>query len=625
MSAFNPPSHRQSRRFAPLAFLLAAAALAFASAAAQAIEVEQVFWGFNQTYLPGRFTPVSVLLTHRGPETWTGTITLEQRDHPPQRIDTAITPGVARWVQFNVKADTQLADVNLSWKGASRGEYALVTEDGQDVNAGKPARVLLGGGGVDSGSRPGALQRFPEQLFPPGVTSLDALQSLVIDHSPRWSAAQQQALVDWVRSGGSLHLAWNSEGKLPTLSDELAALNSPLPVRRIGAGRVFTHEKPATRVTDADLIALEGTSPADTGTTNPYGNPDYTITTALRSLTETRHAWGVIFLLGAAYLFLIGPVNWWYGRRVNDFRLAAGLLLAFIAAFGLTFFFVGRRGYGESATTHTLTYARPLAGNAYDVTQWSQVFVTQGGTYNLTHEGEHNLYGMASYEPVAGEIRNGQGGGFIAEIPLFSWRELVHRGRMEGPPVFTVTVEATADVTSVGKERQAVSESLPVLRPGPGFPAKPTAVWLVRGQDCLALNRRADGAYVPVAESKKSLQKTGNSALGRAMQPRYISNRGEQMTPEQQELYVVERYTTLATVVAARAMNLNLTPDWGYNANSPGNQATPAPPTPDKPRAMELFVLAPNAEFFQLRRNAPGLGKEAGYILYHLTLPEEQP
>ena len=84
---------------------------------------------------------------------------------------------------------------------------------------------------------------------------------------------------------------------------------------------------------------------------------------------------------------LVGPGNLFWGRKFANYRLRIGLLLATIAGFAWLFNAVGRRGLGEASVVHTLSYARAIDGNTYDVMQWINVFATHGADYKITSRG----------------------------------------------------------------------------------------------------------------------------------------------------------------------------------------------------------------------------------------------
>ena len=127
------------------------------------------------------------------------------------------------------------------------------------------------------------------------------------------------------------------------------------------------------------------------------------------------------------------PANLLAGRKLADYRLRIVLLLATIAGFALLFNAVGRRGQGEASVIHSLSYARAIDGDTYEVMQWINVFATRGAHYTITHAAPHNLYATGQdYEPVNGLIESGKDGRFIVDIPMFSRRAFLHEAEMKG-------------------------------------------------------------------------------------------------------------------------------------------------------------------------------------------------
>jgi hypothetical protein len=109
---------------------------------------------------------------------------------------------------------------------------------------------------------------------------------------------------------------------------------------------------------------------------------------------------------------------------------------------------VGRRGYGEVAAVHTVSYARHLADDTYDVTQWTNVFVTSGDYYTISHPASHNIYSTCEdSEAVNGVINNGKDGNFRVDIPLYSSRAFVHRGKMKGDDTAVEIVDRLTELT----------------------------------------------------------------------------------------------------------------------------------------------------------------------------------
>ena len=144
-------------------------------------------------------------------------------------------------------------------------------------------------------------------------------------------------------------------------------------------------------------------------------------------------SWSLIYILAIAYAALVGPANLRAGRKLADYRLRIALLLATVAGFALLFDVVGRRGQGGACVVHSLSYARGLVGDTYDVMQWVNVFAVRGAHYTITHAASHNLYATGQdYEPVNGVIESGKDGRFVVDMPMFSRRAFLHEGEMKG-------------------------------------------------------------------------------------------------------------------------------------------------------------------------------------------------
>ena len=182
---------------------------------------------------------------------------------------------------------------------------------------------------------------------------------------------------------------------------------------RIGAGLAVRHTAMARNLRKEDLGTVEipwhEFKPGES-------MPSQVTESLLRSLSQLsrrQYDWGWIYLLAMVYIGLIGPGQLLVGRKVADYRLRIVLLVAAVGAFALIFNLVGRRGQGEASMVHTLSYARAIDGDTYDVTQWINVFATRGAQYTIQHNAPHNLYATGQdYEAVNGMIESGTGGRF---------------------------------------------------------------------------------------------------------------------------------------------------------------------------------------------------------------------
>ena len=167
---------------------------------------------------------------------------------------------------------------------------------------------------------------------------------------------------------------------------------------------------------------------------------------------------------------------------------------------------VGRRGYNESQTVHSLAIARSWGDGRCDVTQWISAFATKGDVYTLTHGAPANLYAAPSEETVRGRAVNGRDGQFLADIPLYSSVAFTHRAVMNG------------DDTTVAVEKwEAAGGAISALRlkPGPSFPKDVIELRFRYGETIGQLVRNGD-AFEFDCRRSRSRQKPRTSRRRRA-------------------------------------------------------------------------------------------------------------
>ena len=430
---------------------------------AEALEMRQVLWGFDGRVVPGRFNPVSVLMANPGGAAFDGTLTFAPTLGYGGPRGAAyvqpvfVGPGGERWVQFETFIGSGVEEFSVIW---GRGAKEREVFDRQ-LPTGPPACVWL----VDASNafaRPGAFKAFPDQLFPTTVAATDGLDAVILDYAPRWEPARREAFLDWLRRGGTVHLVHGANGELPVFTDTLAALNGDGETLRVGAGQVVRHSVPRTELRPETLLA-RGFPPRELLTPqNPVvHNFEETLYQRLSSLTRPKVSWWILNSLTFLYIAVIGPVAWRMARRM-DFRWSIAGFLGAVALFGAAFSIVGRRGYGESQTVHSLSIARSLGGARWDVTQWLSAFATSSGQYTLTHAAPANLYATSASDDAArGQIFNGKDGKFLADIPLFSSRVFTHRGVMQGDDLGTEVEKWETGQSQLSALR---------IKPGPGFP-----------------------------------------------------------------------------------------------------------------------------------------------------------
>jgi hypothetical protein len=462
------------------AFRIALVLTLFVNAVASALEYKTHIWGFEGKAVPGSFTLLSVLVYEPGPKAFDGEIAVVETRGigsvvgAPIAQQIYVTPGTERWVQFVPFVSGDFA-WTVRW---GRGDKEKVNLDPPGL--GPPGTVLL----LDSASPFAATQKlkgFPSDLFPTNVSATDALDQIVIDHLPRWEAPRREAFMDWVRRGGVVHLIRGPSGT-PVFEGDLQPLNTTLPKERMGAGTIVRHditreECDATYLNNAGFPVRQR---KESGGRMSYSffNFDQSVLKGLAALTKPEVAWWLLYLLTIAYLVIIGPVHYRWSRSV-DYRIAIAGFLGTVVVFALAFIIAGRRGSGETQTTHSLALARALPGGRWDTVQWISAFATSGDYYRFTHASPVNYYSASNdVEAVNGKVFGGKDGHFDVDIPLYSSRPFMHRGVLQGPDFGVKVTEWKTDRI--------------VLQTGDGFPESAKEVWVRRDDKLLKMTKDGD-------------------------------------------------------------------------------------------------------------------------------------
>jgi hypothetical protein len=453
------------------------------AAAAPALEVREVRWGFDGHIVPQRFNLLSVLVAEPGTKAFEGELALletrglESTVGAPLVQPIFVAPGTQRWVQFLPFISGDFA-WRLRW-GQDRTQSHVLPAPA----FGPPATVLLYDP-ADPAGQTVQMKAFPEELFPASAAATDGLDMLVLDYAPRWDAPRRAAFLDWLARGGVVHLLPHPGGG-PVFSGELAVLNSPEPRARHGAGWIVRHATPRAGCS-AETLAAAGFPLRELRKPDPargllYGL-DQSLLRGLASLTRPQVQWWLLYLLTLGYLVLIGPVHYRWAQKV-DYRLALGGFLGTVALFALLFIVAGRRGAGEQQAAHSVAVARALGGGRWDVTQWISAFATTGGTYRLTHAAEANFYSAThDQEAVAGQIAGGKDGHFTVDIPLYSARPFLHRAVLAGPEAKVAIAEWNDTALRVRVENP-LAEGI-------------EAAWVRRADRMLPLAAEGGGAWV---------------------------------------------------------------------------------------------------------------------------------
>lgn len=411
-----------------------------------ALEVRNPRWGFGGKAVLGTFNVLSVEVRNPGPQPFDGVLKLQQKGGARATADIEqaifLAPGTSRWVQFYPYIGNYKPDYTLVW-GGGRDEQADFLDEGPGRNSGRPAVVVL----ADPESvRLSKLPVMPEELFPVTVAATDGLHAVVLDHVPRLQPPQREAFLDWVKLGGIVHVVPGTAGTMPAFDGDYAILNVEGSRGRAGAGVIAKHSVPVAEIDPSVLEKAGFPMPVENKDQdlnkfdryNRFDNDDYSDSTFFRTLsgvTKPKISWWLIYLLTGVYVIIIGPVFFFLRKR--DYRILLAGFLGTVALFAWCFTVIGRRGYGESQVCHSIAVARMLGNGRYDVTHWSHAFATSGAVYRLAYPGSSHLYAPqgGEGESVRGRVVQGKEAWFDADIPLFSFRNFLHRGVMAAPDV----------------------------------------------------------------------------------------------------------------------------------------------------------------------------------------------
>jgi len=569
--------------------LLASAPAAFA------LNVDQQLWGFNGQAVPGRLALFSVLLSNPSPTVCETSVAFYKTDPSGARRgarlvrECFISPGSSKWVQFFPYVHQPGEQWILAW-GADFQRQARIPGPA----LGPPATVTLSHPDDWVATTVG-FTPFPENLFPLTVAATAGLHAVVMDRVPCWGKARRTAFVDWVRQGGTVHVCLRDQGGLPQFPYELGVLNGAEECASVGAGLVVRHALRGHQVSVAELAVRGHRSPVLKTSRIPFVDKfEDAFFRALSCLVQTQRSWGPIYLLIWAYIILIVPVNYAVGRASSSYRRPTLFLLLAVTLFGLTLNVLGRRRYGEASSVHTLSYARAIAPQTYDVTQWTHIFVAKAGSYRITHPSDHNLYSTCQdMETVAGVVRTGQRGGIDLEMPACSERSFLHRARMTGDEVRPEVV-----VWQGEDELTALELAVKSVLPGTAL-----ACWALHAGRFYRLALK-DGRLRTVAEKPMGANSffladrpEMSGFLDLASSGRFTG--GGPPSP-------VALFPLLVRPLIARSLG--------------GTRSLPLyvshPPAPN--HVVQVFIFARSPQGFRLK--ADGLGREAGFTLYHLTL-----
>ena len=289
---------------------------------------------------------------------------------------------------------------------------------------------------------------MPEDIFPPYSTATHSLHAMFLDHVPDWETPRQEAMLSWLKCGGSLHLMKDQNNQMLRFSGLLAPLNDPFDEFHVGSGIVTRHDFQRAQLTKdvvARAVSPQGLSQTETEELAKfeqqigiYANgqslaDDSELFSELRQLTQPEHMWVLIFLMSLCYVALIFPGCWILSKqRTLHFLVTYGAIAGLAGIFSLLFLFIGRRGYGEETSMHSVAIARAEDDTHSSVFQMTTLFVTAGNIYSVSDKDHQTLFASGtSDEGDDARFTSGNSADYVSRIPPYSSQSIRSRRRIE--------------------------------------------------------------------------------------------------------------------------------------------------------------------------------------------------
>ena len=404
---------------------------------AWAVEFRDVRWGFNGTIKRHEFNLCTVELFNPDAVPFQGPVELRPSrsiytEVPLIEPDVYIGPGETRTIQFLPFVGSDAPEWEVRW-GAWAATRAELPRPVGDVASSAVVQFVS----PQSISSPiQGLPTFPEQDFPNGGPGTEVLGTVVLDHVPRWDELRRQAFRDWLGQGGQLYLLSNLDGKHLEFPAPLEELNIAADRFQVGQGIVIRNPRVQNVAEIPVLVASLPTVNSDPATDGNFNNStsyDDSKASGLSQLFQNmqarvrpNHNWPLIFFLAVIYLLILFPGIWLFSRKRGDFRVTYAAILGTVALFSLFYAEIGKRGYDESTGLHQMIIAEPLGNQRLLLRSYSNLFVTEGGEYQLTPRGDtavitldaggHDAARFSGTAAITGRPKVS----LVADIPPFS-------------------------------------------------------------------------------------------------------------------------------------------------------------------------------------------------------------
>ena len=255
---------------------------------------------------------------------------------------------------------------------------------------------------------------------------------------------------DRLRRGGQLHLLLDDNRRELVFPGPLSVLNEPLPEFSVDSGTVYREDiqrqelkeervnavirEPLKPTPDEDLLQDSAAfSVGGLSSTNLLNDED--LFALMRGVVEPEHAWALIALLSFAYMIGLYPGIWRLSNatRFSPFKTLSAVL-GLSALFSLLFLWLGRRGYGETESLQTLMVAAAEDQRHWNCLQFTQLFATDGGRYQLMDQNHQALLSSGTrFERSDSLIQSGNSATMTAQLAPYSTETLTMARRLELP------------------------------------------------------------------------------------------------------------------------------------------------------------------------------------------------
>ncbi|MFM7055726.1 MAG: hypothetical protein ACKO2P_02260 [Planctomycetota bacterium] len=449
------------------------------STKAAQVRIVDVIWGFDGRVSAGYFQPLSLLLDNLSGDVIEGTVSIRLTTgfsrHGSGAMQQPLYLGgqSRRWVQFY----PYVPEVTDSWT------VELQTENGKfELQALDPPRLAVdaawgriqqssgqaGSSGVQQQTLPAVfldpprkqdrqpvtVRHMPAEIFPPYATATGGLYAVFLDHVPDWEEPRQQAFLAWLRRGGQLHLLLDDNRRELVFPGPLSVLNEPVPEFSIDAGTVYREDiqrqeleqervdavvrEPLKADADEDLLIQSPANAAAAGMGSLSGANllnDDDLFALMRGIVEPKHAWALIALLSFAYVIALYPGIWKLSSATRFSPLKTiSAVLGLSAVFSVVFLWLGRRGYGESESLQTLLVASAEDQRHWNCLQFTQLFATDGGMYQLSDQNHQALLSCGTrLDRSDSLIQPGNSATMTARLAPYSTETLTMARRLELP------------------------------------------------------------------------------------------------------------------------------------------------------------------------------------------------